>query len=94
MFLHQKQYNLPYDERNYEYIEILQKAIMNSSGRDNKAGLFLRKIGMMAERDYNTRSLRHINHLIQIFGTPNLELKEPRWEIYKIAISFKYLIGK
>ena len=34
--------------------------------------------------------LRQINHLIQIDEKPNLELKEPRWEIYKISISFNF----
>ena len=34
--------------------------------------------------------LRQINHLIQIDEKPNLELKEPRWEIYKISISFSF----
>ena len=34
--------------------------------------------------------LRQINHLIQIDEKPNIELKEPRWEIYKISISFNF----
>ena len=46
-----------------------------------------------AERDYFTASLRQINHLIQIDEKPNLEMMEPRWELYKISISFQH-IGK
>ena len=33
-------------------------------------------------------SSRQINHLIQFDEKPNLEIQEPRWEIYKISISF------
>ena len=40
-------------------------------------------------RDYSTPSLRQINHLIQIDEKPNLELMEPKWELYKISISFQ-----
>ena len=40
-------------------------------------------------RDYYTPSLRQINHLIQIDEKPNLELMEPKWELYKISISFQ-----
>jgi len=39
-------------------------------------------------RDYHSRSLWQINHLIQLDEKPNLELKKPRWEIYKISLSF------
>ena len=42
-----------------------------------------------AIRDFYVESLRHINHLVQIDETPNLELKEPRCEIYKISLSFR-----
>ena len=42
-----------------------------------------------AQRDFHTPSLRHINHLIQIDEKPNLELREPRCEIYKISLSFQ-----
>ena len=41
------------------------------------------------ERNCFTPSLRQINHLIQLDGKPNLELLEPKWELYKISISFQ-----
>ena len=44
-----------------------------------------------SRRDYYTPSLRQINHLIQIDEKPNLELMEPRWELYKISISFQHI---
>ena len=40
-------------------------------------------------RDYFTVSLRQVNHLVQIDEVPNLELMEPKWELYKISISFQ-----
>ena len=40
-------------------------------------------------RDYFTPSLRQINHLIQIDEKANLEIMEPKWELYKISISFQ-----
>ena len=42
-----------------------------------------------SERDYFTASLRPINHLLQIDPNPNRELAEPRWELYKVSISFE-----
>jgi len=33
-------------------------------------------------------SLRQFNHLIQFDDKPNFEIKEPRWEIYKISLTF------
>ena len=40
-------------------------------------------------RDCYTPSLKQINHLIQIDEKPNLELMEPKWELYKISVSFQ-----
>ena len=34
-------------------------------------------------------SLRQFNHLIQFDDKPNFEIKEPRWEIYKISLTFE-----
>ena len=72
--------------RDYGYIEYLRKSLINAP--DCQKELVL--LTIMAEenrREYYTASLRQINHLIQI-GKPNLELMEPKWELYKISISF------
>ena len=44
-----------------------------------------------SKRDYFTASLRPIQHLIQIFQNPDLELAEPSWELYKVSISFQFI---
>ena len=41
------------------------------------------------QRDFHAPSLKQINHLIQIDEKPNQEMKEPKWELYKISISFQ-----
>ena len=74
----------------YSYIEYLHKAMANATdaSKVDKMDLFhLIKI-QEGLRDYYGSSLRQINHLIQLDAKPNLELKEPRWEIYKISLSF------
>ena len=61
---------------------------MANSPKEDKMELF--HLIKMHEgfRDYYGSSLWQINHLIQLDPKPNLELKEPRWEIYKISLSF------
>ena len=73
---------------NYEFIEYYKKAMANSTIPDITNQLFHKIKYHGAFRDHFTPSLRHINHLIQIDGKPNLELTEPRCEIYKISLSF------
>ena len=34
-------------------------------------------------------SLRQFNHLIQFDDNPNLNIKEPIWELYKISLTFE-----
>ena len=77
-------------ERDYGYIEYFRKSMKNAYD----PGLVYSQIKLHeAERDYYTESLWQINHLIQIDEKPNLELKEPRWEIYKISVSFEAPTG-
>ena len=98
----QKQTDIDPVERDYGYIAYFQKSMDNyrehaapdQTGRDLSAKeknlqRMIRKI-MIHEglRDYFSASLRQINHLIQIDQKPNLELTEPKWELYKISISF------
>ena len=40
-----------------------------------------------ARRDFYTGMIKEIKRLEHIDSTPNLELKEPKWEIYKITIT-------
>ena len=76
-------------ERDYDYVEYYQKSMKTCSDPEQKSIWFLRLKYHEALRDYFTQSLRHINHLIQIDEKPNLELTEPRCEIYKISLSFR-----
>ena len=80
-------------ERDYGYVEYLQKSAKKSNHDPISKELEIGKLKYHeARRDYFTASLRPINHLIQIDQKPNLELMEPKSELYKISISL--LIGK
>ena len=74
----------------YSYIEYLHKAMANATdaSKEDKMDLFHLIKGHEGFRDYYSSALWHINHLIQLDEEPNLDLKEPRWEIYKISLSF------
>ena len=84
-----KQQDLNPIEKNYAYIEYYRKSMMNTKDpSDKEEELQLVKFHE-GRRDYFTPSLRQINHLIQIDEKPNLEIMEPKWELYKISISFE-----
>ena len=72
--------------RDYGYIEYLRKSILIAPDSEKEL-ISLTVKSQESRREYFTSSLRQINHLIQI-GKPNLELMEPKWELYKISISF------
>ena len=79
----------------YGYIEYLRKSVeagnISTSDISKEEALNLMLYHIMyheSKRDYYTPSLRQVNHLVQIDEKPNLELSEPKWELYKISISF------
>ena len=76
-------------ERDYGYIDILWKAMIGQPDPQLKENMSNRIKWHESMRDYYTTSLRPIKHLIQIDQKPNLELVEPRWELYKVSISFQ-----
>ena len=85
----QKQYFEDRTKTDYGYIEYLRKAMeMNSCPIEKERKLISIKF-YEARRNYYTQSLKPINHLIQIDERPNLEFMEPKWELYKISISFE-----
>ena len=92
MLLCHKQIDLDPTVKDYSYIEYLQKSVLNAKDSIHKDGLLRLNKVHESERDYFTASLRQVNNLIQI-GKPNLGLMEPKWELYKISISFQK-IGK
>ena len=89
----QKQKDVDFTERDYGYVAYLRKAIDNSPDLSVKERITQQTMVHEGRRDYFTASLRQINHLIQFDQKPNLELMEPKWELYKVSISFE-LISK
>ena len=76
-------------EKDYAYIEYCRKSMINTKDPSVKEERLQSMKLHEGERDFFTPSLRQINHLIQIDEKPNLELMEPKWELYKISISFQ-----
>ena len=76
-------------ENDYAYIEFYIKSMMNYQDPSAKERILQFVKFNEGNRDYFTPSLRQINHLIQVDEKPNLELMEPKWELYKISISFQ-----
>ena len=84
------QEKFPPAERDYSWIEYKRKAFENQTDPALKEKYLHRLQDVEARRDFHTGSLRPIDHLIQFDNNPNMELKEARWEIYKISISFAH----
>ena len=76
-------------EQDYGYIDTLRKGIRIEPDPRQKEDLSKTLKWEESKRDYNTASLRPIKHLIQLDQKPNLELVEPKWELYKVSISFQ-----
>ena len=76
-------------ERDYGYIDTFRKSMINKQDPRLKESLSNNLKWHENERDYFTVSLRPIKHLIQFDQKPNMELAEPRWELYKVSISFQ-----
>ena len=77
-------------ETDFEYIKYFRRAAANETNPiQQKRILHIIQLHE-AMRDFFGCSLRQINHLIQYDEKPNLEIQEPRWEIYKISISFDF----
>ena len=100
MLLFRKQQDVDPAFRDYGYIEYLQKSMgasnfsSTASDINQKEAVYLNVMlndikHHESKRDYYTASLRQVNHLVQIDEKPNLELSEPKWELYKISISFQ-----
>ena len=74
---------------NYGYIEYYHKSMENiSCPREREIMLYQIKFEE-ARRDYFAQSVKSINHLVQIDEKPNIELMEPKWDLYKITLSFQ-----
>ena len=95
MLLHRKQEDVDPCAKDYGYIEYLQKSVvagnfsLTASDVSQKEAMVNLIRLHESKRDYFTASLRPVNHLVQMDERPNLELSEPKWELYKISISFQ-----
>ena len=81
-------------KRNYDYIEVYRKThelVLADPNVDaeGKAHSYHYLLEREAIRDYHIESLRQINNLLQIDQKPNLELTEPKEELFKISVSFQ-----
>ena len=86
---HTKQDHKDRAEKDYGYIDDFRKSMIYEPDPRQKEDMSNKLKYYESERDYFTASLRPINHLLQIDQNPNLELTEPRWELYKVSISFQ-----
>ena len=88
-YLRRCQQLLPFTEKNYHFIEYLRKAYeyeTNSVVKEFKLSLLRYQ---EAYRDYFTGKITEIHNLVQFDQRPS-DLKEARWNIYKISLSFEY----
>ena len=86
--LSRKQIDIPWINRDYSYLEYYRKAYSYEYDPIKKADWFHALLDAEGRRDYHLGSIRPINHAIQFDQTPNLELKEAKWEIYKVSVGF------
>ena len=85
----QSQSHLPPTQRNYNFIEYTRKAYQYESSphEKEKALKFIRF--EEAVRDYYTGQITEIRNCVQFDQRPS-DLREPRWDIYKISLSFDH----
>ena len=80
---------IPTTEWDFSYIQYIQKAYDNQVFPEKKQKLLLTLQYSEAFRDYNTGIMKDFKNLVQLDPTP-YPLKEARFEIYKISLSFDY----
>ena len=77
-------------EKDFEYVEFYRKAYEFSNSLVDKEKSWYDWQNAEAIRDFYKSSITEIKHLIQLDHTPS-DLKEPKWELYKISISFSFI---
>ena len=75
-------------KHNFGYIDYYRKSHALETDPEKKELVYNQILEQEAFRDYHIESLRPINNLLQIDRKPNLELMEPKEELYKISVSF------
>ena len=74
----------------YDYVDYYRKAYEYTDSCKEKEESLYDWRNAEALRDFYTGSVTEIKHLIQLDRTP-CDLKEPKWELYKISISFSFV---
>ena len=74
-------------ERNYNYIEYLRKSYEYESFPSEKENKWSFVRHQEAIRDYYTGQITEIHNLVQFDQRPS-DLREARWDIYKVSLSF------
>ena len=79
--------NTPPSQWDYSFVEYYRKAYEFENNDAMKYSFWISLREAEARRDFYTGMIKEIKRLEQFDSTPNLELKEPKWEIYKITIN-------
>ena len=90
MWLAGRDADVSWEDKDYTYLDFYRKSYEYENEPLKKTAFFNQWREAIARREYHTGSIRPINHLIQFDKKPNIEVKEARWEIYKISVSFEY----
>ena len=80
------QHFVPWSEKNFGYLDYYRKGYENETDPAAKDAALACLQQQEARRDFHTASMKQINHLIQFDPEPNTELREARWELYKISV--------
>ena len=86
-YLRISQAEVPKTERNYSYVEYLRKGYESERLQESKYEKLLFIRHEEASRDYYTGKITEIRNLVQFDKKPS-DLREARWDIYKISLSF------
>ena len=79
--------NTPPSQWNYSFVDYYQKAYEFEEKDELKCNFRILLRQAEARRDFYTGMIKEITRLEQFDSKPNLELREPQWEIYKITIT-------
>ena len=71
----------------WDYIDYFRKAYEYENKDCLKQNCLLGLRKAEAKHDFYTGLIKEIKHLEQLDPTPNIELKEAKWEVYKVTIS-------
>ena len=71
----------------YSYMTLLARALENTSDPALKKQYYAELVHSEAHRDYHMGSIKQFKSLIQIDERPDSEIKEAKWDLFKISMS-------